>query len=130
MALATYFYVEEASPDAGRLTKDIDIVVRREDLGRIAEAAKPFGFQYRHVSGVDIAGSRCRNLPCEEPWHLVFAGEKVRPEYTEPVPELGEGRRIRGISLIPLEDLVRMKLYGVFWLRGCRSYYRPGCKPV
>ena len=30
--LATYLYVEEREPDAGRLTKDIDIVVRREDL--------------------------------------------------------------------------------------------------
>jgi len=36
--LATYLYVEEAEPDAGRLTKDIDITVRRADLPRIAEA--------------------------------------------------------------------------------------------
>ena len=33
--VATYFYVEEASPDAGRLTKDVDVVVRREDLEKI-----------------------------------------------------------------------------------------------
>ena len=41
--LATYLYVEEVEPDAGRLTKDIDIVVRRDDLERIARAAEPFG---------------------------------------------------------------------------------------
>jgi hypothetical protein len=41
--LATYLYVEEAEPDAGRLTKDIDIAVRREDLQAIAEAVKPVG---------------------------------------------------------------------------------------
>ena len=39
--LATYLYVEEAEPDDGRLTKDIDIAVRREDLARIAKAATP-----------------------------------------------------------------------------------------
>ena len=41
---------------------------------------------------------------------LVFAGEKVRPEYPEPAPELGTSRRIKGLRLIPLEDLVRIKL--------------------
>ena len=107
--LATYFYVEEAAPDAGRLTRDIDIVVRREDLEKIAEAAEAFGFQYRHVAGVDML-VRVSEPSVRRAIHLVFAGEKVRPEYPEPAPALGEGRRIRGVSLIPLEDLIRMKL--------------------
>ncbi|HEV3330061.1 MAG TPA: hypothetical protein VG096_03705 [Bryobacteraceae bacterium] len=38
--LATYLYVEEAEPDAGRLTKDIDIAVRREDLPAISKAVQ------------------------------------------------------------------------------------------
>ena len=42
--------------------------------------------------------------------HLVFTGEKVRPEYPEPTPELGAYRRLKGLRLIPLADLVRMKL--------------------
>jgi hypothetical protein len=50
--LATYLYVEELEPDAGRLTRDIDIAVRREDLRKIAEAVEPFGLHYRHVAGV------------------------------------------------------------------------------
>lgn len=41
--LASYLYVEEREPDAGRLTKDIDIVVRRGDLDAIAKAVEPFG---------------------------------------------------------------------------------------
>ncbi len=45
--LAAYLYVEDVEPDAGRLTKDIDITVRREDLEKIKEAVAPFGFQYR-----------------------------------------------------------------------------------
>jgi hypothetical protein len=107
--LATYLYVEAREPDAGRLTKDIDIVVRREDLEAIAEAVKPFGLQYRHVAGVDMlvqtgAPSARRAV------HMIFTGEKVRAEYPEPTPELGAYRRVKGVRLVPLADLVRMKL--------------------
>lgn len=107
--LATYFYVEEVAPDAGRLTRDIDIVVCRDDLDKIARAAEQFGFRYRHVAGLDML------VQSDEPSarravHLIFAGEKVRPDYPEAVPELSVGPRIHGIRLIPLLDLVRMKL--------------------
>ncbi|HME11066.1 MAG TPA: hypothetical protein VKG25_28685 [Bryobacteraceae bacterium] len=49
--LATYLYIEENAPDAGRLTRDIDIAVRREDLDTIAAVARRFGMEYRHVAG-------------------------------------------------------------------------------
>ncbi len=107
--LAAYLYIEEAEPDAGRLTKDIDIAVRREDLDKIAEAARPFGLEYRHVAGVDMlvqsgAPSARRAV------HLVFAGEKVRPEYPDAVPRLGRYRPMKALRVIPVEDLIRMKL--------------------
>jgi hypothetical protein len=107
--LAAYLYVEEMEPDAGRLTKDIDIVVRREDLPKIAKAVEPFGLQYRHAAGVDMlvqTGERSARRAV----HLVFSGEKVRQDYAEPTPELGPYRTIKGIRLIPLSDLIRMKL--------------------
>jgi hypothetical protein len=107
--LAAYLYVEEAEPDAGRLTKDIDIAVRREDLRKIAEAVEPFGLKYRHVAGVDMlvqAGAPSARRAV----HMIFTGEKVRPEYLEVTPQLGAYRTIRDVRLIPLADLVRMKL--------------------
>ena len=107
--LATYLYVEESDPEAGRLTKDIDIAVRRQDLERIAKAAEPFGLQHRHVAGVDML-VQAGKPSAKSAVHLIFAGEKVRPEYPEAAPELGTWRRIKGLRLIPLEDLVRMKL--------------------
>lgn len=107
--LAVYLYVEEAEPDAGRLTRDVDIVVRREDLERIAAVVKPFGFEYRHVAGVDMLLDR-EAPTAKRAVHLVFAGEKVRPEYEVPVPTIMELTKRRGVSLIPLSDLVRMKL--------------------
>ncbi len=107
--LATYLYVEEAEPDAGRLTKDIDIVVRREDLERIARAVEPLGLKYRHVAGVDML-VQLGEPSARRAVHMIFAGEKVRPEYPEPVPQLGQPSTLRGIHLVPLIDLVRMKL--------------------
>ena len=41
---------------------------------------------------------------------MIFAGEKVRAEYSEATPELERGRRIRGVQPVPLADLVRLKL--------------------
>jgi hypothetical protein len=87
-------YVEDADPDAGRLTRDIDIVVRRRDLDKIAEAAKKLGLEHRHVAGTDMlvpaAGQSARRAV-----HLVFAGEKVRPGYQEAVPDLRSGRTLQ-----------------------------------
>jgi hypothetical protein len=106
--LATYLYVEEAEPDAGRLTKDIDIAVRREDIEKIAKAAEPFGLQYRHAAGVDMLVRK--GEPARRAVHFVFTGEKVRPDYLDATPEMGPHRTIKGIRLVPLPDLIRMKL--------------------
>ena len=107
--LAAYLYVEERDPDAGRLTRDIDIAVRRGDLPKIAKAVEPFGLQYRHVAGVDMLVS-AGEPSARRAAHLVFTGEKVREDYPEPTPELGGCRTVKGIRLMPPADLVRMKL--------------------
>jgi hypothetical protein len=95
--LAVYLYVEEAEPDAGRLTRDIDIAVRREDLDRIARAVEPFGMQYRQVDGEDM---------------LVQAGAPSarRAVHLKPAPAIGHYRTLHGVRLVPLADLIRLKL--------------------
>jgi hypothetical protein len=107
--LATYLYVEEAAPDAGRLTRDLDVAVRREDLARIEGAVLPYGLRYRHSAGLDML------VQVEEPSarravHLIFAGERVKADSPEPTPRIGESKTIKGIHVIPLADLLRMKL--------------------
>jgi len=95
--LAAYLYVEEREPDAGRLTRDIDILVRREDLAAIAAAVEPFGLQYRHAADVDMliqAGQ-----PARRAVHMIFTGEMGAP-----------ARILNGVRLVPVGDLVRMKL--------------------
>jgi hypothetical protein len=107
--LAVYLYVEEVDPDAGRLTRDVDIAVRRADLAKIAEAAAAFGLRHRHVAGVDML-VRPDQPSARRAIHLVFAGERVRTADPEPIPELGPAGRIRGLRLIPVASLIRMKL--------------------
>jgi hypothetical protein len=97
--LAAYLYVEEVELDAGRLTKDIDITVRREDLARITEAVEPFGLEYRHAAGVDMLVQKGQPS-ARRAVQMIFEGEKVRPEYVEPAPQLGTGRIIKGIPVI------------------------------
>ena len=95
--LAAYLYVEEREPDAGRLTKDIDITVRREDLAAIAKAVEPVGLQYRHMAGIDML-VQVGQLATRRAVHMIL------------VPELAECRILQGVRLVPAEDLIRMKL--------------------
>ena len=97
--LAAYLYVEEREPDAGRLTKDIDIVVRCADLEKIAKAAAAFGLQHRQVAGVDML------VRPDQP-----SGRRAIRLYPERTLDLGPCQRIKGLRLIPLADLIRMKL--------------------
>ncbi len=107
--LASYLSVEEAAPDAGRLTRDVAILVRRSDLNRITEAVAPFGFEFRHAAGLDML-VQTDNPSVRGAVHLVFTGEKVRPDYREPAPEMGPARTLQGVRVARLIDLVRMKL--------------------
>jgi hypothetical protein len=42
--------------------------------------------------------------------HVVFAGEKVREEYTEPAPQITESQMVGRFRVLSLDALVRMKL--------------------
>ncbi len=108
--LATYVYVDQLSPIDARLTRDVDVAVRRADLARIEKAIAPFGFVYRHVAGVDTLVD-AKEPKARNAIHLVFAAEKVRPEYLAPIPEiLHPYRSPQGFLIAPVVDLVTMKL--------------------
>lgn len=105
--LAVYLHVDRRDPLSARLTRDVDIAISRSDLERIKTAADRYGFTYRHVAGVDMfltSDGKARSAV-----HAIFIGEKVRPEYAEPVPGSAPDR-VQGILIAPVADLVRMKL--------------------
>ena len=107
--LAAFIHVFEREPDKARLTRDIDTAVRRSDLSLIIRAAEENGFRFRHVGGVDMLVD-AKYPRARAAVHLLFVGEKVRPEDLEPVPSSEPVRTKEGILIAPVSDLVRMKL--------------------
>lgn len=106
--LAVYLQVERVSPFAGRLTRDIDVLVRRSDIERITAAAEHFGFRYRHAAGVEMLVDAAEPRAAKA-IRLVFSKEKVRPAYPEPTPEIGPDR-LESAWIAPVSHLVKMKL--------------------
>jgi hypothetical protein len=107
--LAVFLHIDPVDPMAARLTKDVDVAIDRHDLDAIRAALTPHGFTHRHVAGVDMFLD-AKHPGARSAVHAVFIGEKVRPEYLEPVPGSTPVRERKGILLAPVADLVRMKL--------------------
>ena len=110
--LAVLIHVEEADPTHTTLTRDVDLMVSRSDLERIKEAAARNGFRFRHAAGVDMllygSAEGAKNAV-----HLIFSGEKVRPNQATPNPPIHPERKVihgREVWVVPVPDLVRMKL--------------------
>jgi len=102
-------WVSRVDEAAVRNTRDVDILIRRADLPAVARAMTKAGFVHRHAAGVDMMldGPEAK---ARDAVHLVFAGEKVRPEYPLPAPDVQECEQAPSFRLLSLESLVRMKL--------------------
>ena len=106
---AVQIWVAQVDESAVRNTRDVDIILKRDDLDGAIRALEQAGFVYRKAAGVtmflDGPDAKARDAV-----HVVFAGEKVRSEYVEPVPMIDDCQRLKDVLTLPLEDLVRMKL--------------------
>jgi hypothetical protein len=98
--------VDEA---AVRNTRDIDLLVRREDLAVITAALERAGFVRAEVLDVTIFLDG-RDAKPSESIHVLYAGEKVRAEHALPAPSLTTIDDPAGFHVITLEALVHMKL--------------------
>jgi len=106
---AVMAWVEQVDEAAVRFTQDVDLVLRREDLDRAREALGKAGFVHRRSAGVEMfldgPGAKARDAV-----HVIFAGEKVRPEYVAAAPDVTESVSFRSYRVLALEAVVRMKL--------------------
>jgi len=108
--LGVFFQISARNPLAARLTQDVDVAIDRKDLERIAAAVKDYGFRYRHAAGVDLLVDATKPK-AHSAVHFVFVGEKVRPDYLEPIPAFSDPTVTEeGFLLAPVHDLVKMKL--------------------
>jgi len=102
-------WVARVDKEAVRNTKDVDLMVPRQDFLRVIDILQSIGFIHQNVSGVDLfldgpEGSVRSAI------HIVFAGEKVRPDYVLPTPEITEAEAGPDFPVPTLDALVRMKL--------------------
>jgi hypothetical protein len=92
-----------------RNTQDVDILIQRDSLPAAVEALERVGFVYRHAAGIDMfldgPAAKARDAV-----HVIFGGEKVRPEYLLPAPQVTESEPGQGYQVLNLDALVRMKL--------------------
>jgi hypothetical protein len=102
-------WVARVDEAAVRNTQDVDLLLRRADLPAAAVALSKAGFLQRHSAGVEMfldgPGAKARDAV-----HIVFAGEKVRPDYVVSAPDLSESETLGPLQVVSLAALVRMKL--------------------
>ena len=103
-------WVSEVDESAARNTPDVDILLRREDLEKATVALEKVGFIQKNGAGItmfmDGPGAKARDAV-----YVIFANEKVRPEYEFPAPDVASSViKSNNMRVLALEDLVRMKL--------------------
>lgn len=106
---AVQHWVAQVDESVVRNTRDVDIAINRVDLPRATEALEAVGFIYRRARGVTmfLDGPEAK---ARDAVHVIFAGEKVREDYPEPVPTIEDFALIGTAKTLPFESLVRMKL--------------------
>ena len=93
------------------VTRDIDLLVSRDDLPRIQQAAEPLGYGAKKMLGGYTLIRPQQDLA--ESIHLLFVGEKSKSTQAFPHPALDpESKQLFGITIpvAPLKDLLQMKL--------------------
>lgn len=110
--LAVLVHVEEADPTHAMLTRDVDLMIQRSDLSKVVEIAERSGFRFRHSAGLDMLLFG-ETVSAKNAVHLIFSGEKVKSSQAAPNPPIAPVRKQifgRDVCVVPLVDLVRMKL--------------------
>ncbi len=102
-------WVSRIDEAAVRNTQDVDILVRRSDMELVRQAFEADGFIHGSTMDVefflDEPNGKIRNAI-----HLLMAGEKVKPEYASPTPDVTDSERGLEFQLVRLDALVEMKL--------------------
>ena len=103
-------WVATVDESATRTTQDVDMLIERRSLDQIRDCLSRAGFVHRHVAGVDmfLDGPEAK---VRDAIQVLFASERVQPDYLHAAPDISEGlRSAAGFRILTLTALVRMKL--------------------
>lgn len=107
---AVAMWVATRDTAAVRTTKDVDLLLRKEDIPKARAAALSVNLDYFETMGVGMFLEQSDPNP-RQAVRLLWAGEKVRPEYSLPSPTIDERQVLEpGKEVVLLPGLVRMKL--------------------
>ena len=106
---AVALWVARVDRAAVRNTQDVDILIRRADLDRAREALVEVGFFHAQILGIEVFLDGPDAHP-RDAVHILFAGEKVRPDYSAAAPDVLDAEKDLEFQVLALESLVRMKL--------------------
>lgn len=102
-------WVAQVDEAAVRTTRDVDILIRAEDLSALTTAMLAAGFHHRQTAGLHMFVEH-PDASARDAVHVVIAGEMVRSADFEGNPDLLPVTRADEFQTLPLERLVRMKL--------------------
>jgi len=102
-------WVAQADEAAVRTTRDVNILLRREDLPAAIAVMQAAGFVYRHSAGIDMFLDDSQ-AKARDAVHVLLANEKVRETDIVAAPDVDESIAVDAHRTLTLEALVRMKL--------------------
>ena len=106
---AVQHWVSQVDESVVRNTQDVDIILNEPDLEKAIPVLESAGFIFRQAAEVtmflDGPDAKARDAV-----HVVFAGKKVREEYSEAVPDIEQFEWIEDARTLPFDRLVTMKL--------------------
>ena len=102
-------WVATIDDGAVRNTRDVDLLLRSEDLDRATEALSRVGFVRDKAMDETVFLDGPDGKPSQG-IHILLAGQKVKPEYVSPAPRIENAQIINGKRIVDLIELVRMKL--------------------
>lgn len=119
-------WVSRVDEAAVRNTRDVDVLLRRDDMPAAIAALSHAGYVHRRVASLgggamdvflDGADGKIRDAI-----HVLFAGEKPKDHSSHPNADVTESEDAGEFMLISLPALVRMKLAS--WLEKDRMHLR------
>lgn len=106
---AVSVWVGSVDQAAIRNTKDVDILLQRQDLEAAKVALAKDGFIYHETFDVPMFIDGPKG-GAKDAVHVIYADEKVKPDDLAPAPSVRTTTVIEGVRALSLEQLVVMKL--------------------